>query len=516
MNLLRSTFSLSILSLLLSLNGCEGVADDNTTVCAPDVLDYHSKIGIKIEKVGNVPNKNKGPYSYNMAPFESFNRKGKKVIFFLDQKEGIVFWERGVDDVVKIWDMKENEIPDGLDLDWWGGLSFVTSRVKSISFGRDKEEIVVVHTSKSLPTGWSKPDAPLPAPGSFPGFMCSGDARERVRDMYRVGKFPDGCSILGDKATGEFFTVYDVFSKYTLNSENVLVDPKPFFVVENQIAHGHNGGGITTIHKSNKKKTMILYAVGDCLPYGTTGMYAPQLDSETCGKILAINIARKGDFKIVAKGIRNPQQFQHSKKGDKLYFMDIGGVTAEEVNAIKVKDLMYPRSNKQLPNFGWGRNIHDGKAREGTFYMGPGDAGILSTEPPCEEKAPSPDFGYIQPWIQFGRSAQDAYYAISGFAVPETNVDKVKLIFTEFNTGYLMGTTRKFRNGKGVVKSHKFRMYYDGEEVNSINDVTAIEMNTTSTRCDPRMFTHTDGSAGLLVERSGAYYKLTEIEINEN
>ena len=334
--------------------------------------------------------------------------------------------------------------------------------------------------------------------------------------MYRVGKFPDGCSILGDKATGEFFTVYDVFSKYTLNSENVLVDPKPFFVVENQIAHGHNSGGITTIHQSKKKKATILYAVGDCLPYGTTGMYAPQLDSETCGKILAINIARKGDFKIVAKGIRNPQQFQYRKKDNKLYFMDIGGVTAEEVNAIKLQDLIHTKSKKQLPNFGWGRNIHDGKAREGTFYMGPGDAGILSTEPPCEEKAPSPDSRYIQLWIQFGRSAQDAYYAISGFAVPEINVNKLKLIFTEFNTGYLMGTTSKFRNGKGVAKSHKFRMYYNGEEVKSINDVTKIEMNKTSTRCDPRMFTHTDGSAGLFVERSGAYYKLIEIEINEN
>lgn len=170
MNLLRSTFSLSILSLLLFLNDCEGVVDDNTTVCAPDVLDYHSKIGIKIEKVGNVPTKNTAPRSYNMAPFESYNRDGEKVIFFLDQKEAIIYWERDVDNVVKIWDMKENEIPDGLDLDW-SNMAFVTSRVKSISYGKKNQEIVVMHTSKSLPTGWSRPDAPLPAPGTFPGFM---------------------------------------------------------------------------------------------------------------------------------------------------------------------------------------------------------------------------------------------------------------------------------------------------------------------------------------------------------
>jgi len=512
MNLLSATFSLSILSLLLFQNGCKGDTDDKN-VCKPDVLEYHKTIGIEIEKVGNVPVVNTNPYSYNMAAFESFNSEGGKTIFFLDQKEGIIYWERAVEDVVKIWDMKEDQIPDGLDLNW-SNMAFVTSRVKSISFGKNNQELVVVHTSLSLPAGWSEPDAPLPAPGAYPGFMCTGNATERVRDMYRIGYYPEGCSILGNKQDPKFFTVYDVFSTFILNDLNRLVNPKPFFVIENQISHGHNGGGITTIYRNKGKAVTILYAVGDCLPYGTTGLYAPQIDSESCGKILAINALKKGSYRVVAKGIRNPQQFQFVAEEKRLFFMDIGGVTAEEVNTIKLKKLL---QGKKLPNFGWGRNTDDGKAREGTFYMGPGDAGILSTEPPCEEPAPSPEDGYIQPWIQFGRSEKDAYYAISGFAVPAKNVDKLKLIFTEFNTGYLMGTPKRHKDGKGVVKSFKLKMYYNGEVVNSINDVTKIEMDTTSTRCDPRMFTHTDGSAGLFVERSGAYYKLKEIKLdNEN
>eukprot|EP00956_Cyclotella_meneghiniana_P034084 scaffold101435_cov54-Cyclotella_meneghiniana.AAC.3 len=50
----------------------------------------------------------------------------------------------------------------------------------------------------------------------------------------------------------------------------------------------------------------------------------------------------------------------------RLAFMEIGGVTAEEVNSYDLADLN--NTDDGLANFGWGRNT-DGFAREGTFYV---------------------------------------------------------------------------------------------------------------------------------------------------
>ena len=65
--------------------------------------------------------------------------------------------------------------------------------------------------------------------------------------------------------------------------------------------------------------------------------------------------------------------------------MDIGGVTTEEVNAHPLSKMMDISSSI---NFGLGSNLQDRKSREGTFYVGYGNTGVLATEPPFEEDDP--------------------------------------------------------------------------------------------------------------------------------
>jgi len=203
---------------------------------------------------------------------------------------------------------------------------------------------------------------------------------------------------------------------------------------------------------------------------------------------------------------------------DLLVFMDIGGVTAEEVNAVP---LPYLLDTTSIENFGWGRSLVDGKAREGTFYVGPGVMGVLSTDPPCEDRAPYNEPGYEQPWIQFGRTATDYFYAISGFAVAYPSFDKLEMIWSEFNTGLIMGTTQPFNveNYNGPATGYKIRLYdtegnYLENGINAlVSDVLGEEAEGYF-RGDPRLFHYPDGTAGVFIERTGTFYRLTEIEIS--
>ena len=90
-------------------------------------------------------------------------------------------------------------------------------------------------------------------------------------------------------------------------------------------------------------------------------------------------------------------------RGRTLGLADIGGVTAEEVNFAPLSAILDTRT---VENFGWGRNA-DGLAREGTFYVGEGIAGVGTTEPPALGEAPTPEAGFIQPYAEYGRDDKE-------------------------------------------------------------------------------------------------------------
>ena len=170
---------------------------------------------------------------------------------------------------------------------------------------------------------------------------------------------------------------------------------------------------------------------------------------------------------------------------------------------------------------GWGINATDGKRREGAFYVGPGVAGILGTQPPCEASAGSPEKGFNQPWIQFGRSDTDPLYAVSSFAVAPSSTNKLKLLFSEMNTGLMLGTDESMKLGidyNGPATGYKIKLFNsDGTElVNGFNDLVKEELGELEDgfyRGDPRLFHMPGGKAGVFIERTGAFYELEEIEL---
>ncbi len=490
------------------------------SACHPDPIQYSEEIGMKVVKVGSIPTDTTGAWTYNMMVADNFDDK----LFFLDQLMGKIYCydPSSGDEPALLFDMATSTIPDGLTLDYKTPGAGQAMRVHMMSKGKTANEVYVVFSSSTLPTGWTEADAKLPPEGAYPGYMCPEGSAVFIRDLYRAGVLPD-CVSSG--AGFESFTIYNVFYKYTL-SDGALTNPEPFFVLENQMLPGHLGGGIATVD-SGVDYGKLLWAVGDCLLFGSDGRYAPQLDSEHCGKILLIDPDTPGTYDIVAKGVRNSQQMRIINYGDKypniykpkdiLVFADIGGVTAEEVNGRFLHQIL---NTKNIDNFGWGRSQTDGKTREGTCYVGPGAIGILGTEPPSEAVAPSPEKGYVQPWIQFGRSETDAFYAISSFAVAFKSFIELDLIWSEFNTGLIMGTKKRFRggkdNGRFPAKGYKIKLYdADGNYLeNGCNDLVKEELGEVGYyRGDPRLFHYPDGTAGVFIERTGVFYRLTEIAI---
>lgn len=374
--------------------------------------------------------------------------------------------------------------------------------------GKRTNEFYVVFHSATLPAGWNHPDAALPAPGAYPGYLCNGTSF--IRDYYRIGIVPHCFAFNMGGLPGR--TVYVSFYKYKL-IDGLLKEPKAFFVLEQQLSPGHLGGGSVTLDDGR-----LLWGVGDCLPFGTEGMYAPQDDKESCGKILLIDPTIKGKYKIAAKGVRNTQQMRIVKNGRKkiLVFADIGGVSAEEVNAIPLNAII---NTRKIDNFGWGRNTEDGKAREGTFYVGNGSGGVMG-HPPFEKIAPIPEPGFRQPWVQFGRTPTDFFFAIAGFAISDKkSFERLKLVWTEMNTGFVLATTEKYIVNKkmknGPSTGYKIKLFNEEGEYleNGFNDLVAKELGVEHSRGDPRLFHYPDGTAGVFIERTGVFYRLKEITL---
>ena len=84
----------------------------------------------------------------------------------------------------------------------------------------------------------------------------------------------------------------------------------------------------------------ILFFTGDGIPFRSDGRASAQDDSSHLGKILLIDPVSK-TFEVAAKGLRNPQHAEFvDGDNDLIAFMEIGGVTAEEINVVKISDLL--------------------------------------------------------------------------------------------------------------------------------------------------------------------------------
>ena len=109
-----------------------------------------------------------------------------------------------------------------------------------------------------------------------------------------------------------------------------------------------------------------------------------------------------------------------------------------------------------------------------------------------------------------------AFAALSGGDATTSGTDKLKLLWTEFNTGKILGTEATFVEGAPPAKSYKLRIYgADGMYLeNGLNDLVKEELGEVFYyRGDPLLFHFPDGQAGVFIERTGVFYKITEVAI---
>lgn len=246
----------------------------------------------------------------------------------------------------------------------------------------------------------------------------------------------------------------------------------------------------------------VLFSPGDGLTFGADGRAAPQDPDEHVGKWLLVD-PRDGSFEVAALGVRESQHIEVAKiRGMRkpLYvFSDIGGVTAEEINVIGVRDLL---DTRHVENFGWGRNP-DGFTREGTFYIEPG-LPVAAEEPPVDSFAPSPEPGFIQPHAQYGRNDPNGGIAVSGAVTSRRSFRTITTLFSDLGSGIMYATI----DPPSTTAAPVYRVNLVDENGSPIADLTALNDGE---RVDPRFFRFPDGTAGVLLEATGTYYRLTQL-----
>ena len=126
----------------------------------------------------------------------------------------------------------------------------------------------------------------------------------------------------------------------------------------------------------------ILYVTGDGLPFGMSGRSSSQDPNSHLSKLFISLILRMVQSKSL---LWAPEMFsiwslpRQKETVNKviLVLLILEAGTAEEINFVSLPDLL---DTSEIENFGWGTNP-DGLAREGTYYVGPGQAFTFGTPP---------------------------------------------------------------------------------------------------------------------------------------
>ena len=453
-------------------------------VPAPDQV-LESDLTVEVTPVGTMPFElgpgfNPSVLGPNIASPVSIG----KWLYLIDQNDGIYRTDRnGTGPLEKIFDVDDDNPGDGLTLDnQWA--------VLNMSRGKGRNSFYVMLSSSTVPTA----DIPINRlPDPLPGLCCPDVDNEpaEVPDLYRIGNIPGQFSFFGPTSTE-----WQVLYEFRL-VDGTLTDSRPIVAFETQYGPTHNGGGMLTVARGK-----VLFSAGDGLTFGADGRAAPQDAGEHVGKWLLID-PRDGSFSVAALGIRNSQHIEFARirglRKPLLLFSDIGGVTAEEINVASVRALL---DTSQPENYGWGRNP-DGNAREGTFYIQPG-LPVAVGEPQVDAFAPSPEPGFVQPHAQYGRNDPSGGVAVTGPVTSTRSFRKIKTLFSDLESGVMYATI----DPPSTTVAPVYRVNLVDENGAPLADLRALNDGE---RVDPRFFRFPDGSAGVLLEATGTYYRLREV-----
>ena len=276
---------------------------------------------------------------------------------------------------------------------------------------------------------------------------------------------------------------WQVLYRYTFNGTSLS---NPVAIVAFQVnAFGHTGGGMVVLADGT-----VLFATGDNGDSGEDGREYAQDPGNHLSKILRIDPVTAG-VTVVAVGVRNVQRLIVNPNGGdpRLEFVDLGGSVAEELNSVRIADLLAA----PIENFGWGRNAIDNLAREGTFYIDFGGA--------VTGAAPTPEAGFMQPVAQFGREGAQLV-GVTGPVSSAVSFTNITSLFGDLDSGNVLAVI----GAPGTPNQTVYRV--------NLVDNTGASVTLSGLaggRPDPRFFLFPDGTAGVLLERTGAFYRLTQI-----
>jgi hypothetical protein len=236
----------------------------------------------------------------------------------------------------------------------------------------------------------------------------------------------------------------------------------------------------------------VLFTAGDNGDSYEDGLTNGQDPAHHLAKITRIDPAT-GATTFLAVGVRNAQRLTLDTfdDGPRVSFADPGGWVSEEINSVRLAELL---EHPPL-NFGWGRSKADGRSREGTIFI---DHGGNATE-----RIPADDPGFLAPVAEFGRE-REVKVAASGPVSSRASFTRITFLFGDLLSGAVYAVT----GPPSVVRQPVYRVAL----VDSSGQPVTLKELAHSDRGDPRFFKFPDGTAGVLLEHSGAFYRLTEVK----
>jgi Glucose / Sorbosone dehydrogenase len=248
---------------------------------------------------------------------------------------------------------------------------------------------------------------------------------------------------------------------------------------------GHTGGGLVMADDRT-----LLFSPGDNGDSYEDGRTEAQSLSNHVSKILRIDVAT-ADVAPVAVGVRNCQRLVIYGQGAqaRLVFVDPGGWVAEELNSVLVRELVGAATPL---NFGWGRAAVDGRSREGSFFIDPLGNAVA--------RIPADEAGFVKPVAEVGRERAPSF-ALAG-PVSSPSFQSITALVADLVGGDVFGTTRPLGERNQPV--------YRVAVKDATGAATTFLQVSGGKRADARFFNFPDGSAGVLFERTGRFYRVSE------
>ena len=264
-----------------------------------------------------------------------------------------------------------------------------------------------------------------------------------------------------------------------------LTSPRPITAMQVR-TEGHTGGGLAVLPDGG-----ILFAAGDNGDSYEDGRLYSQDPSVHLSKLVLID-PDTGGTSVMATGVRAAQRLTVTGTGGdaRVSFVDPGGWVAEELNSFLVRDWL---SSQAPMNFGWGRAA-DGRAREGTFFLDPvgNSTGVVA----------GPERDFRGPVASFGRELAPSV-AISGPVTSAVSFKRINALVGDLVSGALLAVTGPPSDVNQPVR--RVSLVDERAQTVTLRGISGNE------RPDPRFFNFPDGTAGVLLERTGVFYRLTEV-----